>query len=52
MMRFEEQESAVARIRVYALCPDVVEEVAGELGRPVSPLRMYRFPVRPAAPQV
>ena len=51
VMRFEELEGAVARIRVYALCPDVVDEVASELGRPVSPLRMYRFPIRPARPQ-
>jgi len=43
-MRFEELEGHVSRIRVYALCPDVVAEIASELGRTVSPLRMYRFP--------
>ncbi len=46
VMRFEVSEGAVARIRVYALCPDVVEEVARELGRAVSPMGTYRFPFR------
>jgi RNA polymerase sigma-70 factor (ECF subfamily) len=46
VMRFEVLEERIARIRVYALCPDVVEEVATELGLPLSPLRMYRFPIR------
>ena len=46
VMRFEVVDERIARIRVYALCPDVIEEVATELRRPVSPLRMYRFPIR------
>jgi RNA polymerase sigma-70 factor (ECF subfamily) len=46
VMRFGIVDDAVARIRVYALCPDVVEEVANDLGRPLSPIRMYRFPFR------
>lgn len=44
VMRIETQEERVARIRVYALCPDVVLEVAQELGRPVAPSGLYRFP--------
>jgi RNA polymerase sigma-70 factor (ECF subfamily) len=47
VMRFEDEDERIARIRVYALCPDVVAEVAGELGRAVSPVQMYRFPLRP-----
>ncbi len=50
VMRVDELDGAISRIRVYALCPDVVEEVATELGRKVGPLRMYRFPIRPAVP--
>ena len=52
VMRFEDEGDRVARIRVYALCPDVVAEVAGELGRAVSPLQFYRFPMRPDFAQV
>ena len=46
VMRFEASGGKVAGIRVYALCPDVVAEVAEELGLKPSPLRMYRFPLR------
>ena len=47
VMRIEEREGAIARVRVYALCPDVIAEVASELGREASPVRFYRFPIRP-----
>ena len=46
VMRIDAAEDRIARILVYALCPDVVAEAAGELGRPVSPVQMYRFPFR------
>jgi hypothetical protein len=44
VMRIEASEDSIAQIRVYALCPDVVREVAEELGRTLSPLQLYRFP--------
>ena len=46
VMRFRTEEGRVRRIQVYALAPDVVGEVAEELGRVQSPVRFYRFPFR------
>ncbi len=50
VMRLEDLDGSIARIRVYALCPDVVKEVADELGLPLSPMQLYRLPFRPPAP--
>lgn len=47
VMRLDDVDGAISRVRVYALCPDVVAEVADELGLPLSPVRLYRFPFRP-----
>jgi RNA polymerase sigma-70 factor (ECF subfamily) len=43
VMRIEEKEALVQRIRVYALCPDTVAEVGAAFGHPVRTLG-YRFP--------
>jgi RNA polymerase sigma-70 factor (ECF subfamily) len=43
VMRLEEGDARVQRIRVYALCPDVVREVGAALGHPTRTLG-YRFP--------
>jgi hypothetical protein len=42
-MRIEAEEGSIRRIRVYALCPDVVREVGARLGHPTQTLG-YRFP--------
>ena len=47
LMRIEARDGAIALIRVYALCPDVIADVANELGRKASPVCFYRFPIRP-----
>jgi RNA polymerase sigma-70 factor (ECF subfamily) len=44
VMRCESDGECVTRIHVYALCPDVIHEVATELELPVSAGLMYRFP--------
>jgi RNA polymerase sigma-70 factor (ECF subfamily) len=44
VMRLETHEERVSRIRVYAMCPDAVREVATALGRPFASLGIYRFP--------
>lgn len=36
VMRFETEEGRIARIRVYAFCPDAVREVGAAKGMPVS----------------
>jgi RNA polymerase sigma-70 factor (ECF subfamily) len=43
VMRIEEQDAAVQRIRVYALCPDTVSELGAALGYSVRTFG-YRFP--------
>ena len=43
VMRIEEQDATVQRVRVYAFCPDTVAEVGAALGYPVRTLG-YRFP--------
>ena len=43
VMRLEEGDALVQRIRVYALCPDVVREIGAALGHPTRTLG-YRFP--------
>jgi RNA polymerase sigma-70 factor (ECF subfamily) len=45
VMRLETEDDRVSHIRVYAFCPDAVKEVAASLGRPTSPLGLYRFPI-------
>lgn len=44
VMRLETDDEHVARIRVYAMCPDTVREVAKELGRPAGTMGLYRLP--------
>jgi len=44
VMRAEEQDGHVQRLRVYALCPDVVREVGEALRRKLAPSWGYRFP--------
>ena len=44
VMRLQTAGDRVSRIHVYALCPDVVDEVARELDLPTGPWRLYRFP--------
>ncbi len=48
VMRIDEQDGAVQRIRVYALCPDTVAEVGATFGYPVRTLG-YRFPFNVSA---
>jgi RNA polymerase sigma-70 factor (ECF subfamily) len=43
VMRLETAEDRVARVRVYAFCPDAVREVAAALGRPALTRGLYRF---------
>jgi RNA polymerase sigma-70 factor (ECF subfamily) len=44
VMRIDGEDDRVRRIRVYALCPDVVREVGDHLGLPVQTLG-YHFPL-------
>jgi RNA polymerase sigma-70 factor (ECF subfamily) len=44
LMRFETDGDRIAHVRVYAMCPDAVREVAESLGRPVALLGLYHFP--------
>jgi RNA polymerase sigma-70 factor, ECF subfamily len=44
LMRFETDGDQIAHIRVYAMCPDAVREVAESLGRRVALLGFYHFP--------
>ena len=44
VMRIESEDQFVSRIRVYAMCPDTVREVAAALGRPCATLGWYRLP--------
>lgn len=48
VMRLEEQDGTVQRIRVYALCPDTVAEIGAAFGHTVRTLG-YRFPFNVAA---
>lgn len=43
VLRFEEQDGSIARIRGYAFCPEVIREVGAELGLKVR-TGLYRFP--------
>jgi len=43
VMRIEDEDDRIRRIRVYALCPDVVREVGACLDLPTQTMR-YRFP--------
>ncbi len=43
VMRLEDKDGAVQRVRVYALCPDTIAEVGAALGYSVRALG-YRFP--------
>lgn len=45
VVRFEEQDGRVARIRSYQFCPETVAEVAASLGVDAAKLP-YRFPAR------
>jgi RNA polymerase sigma-70 factor, ECF subfamily len=42
--RFEEQDGAIARIREYAYCPDVINEVAAELGVKAAARKYHQDP--------
>jgi RNA polymerase sigma-70 factor (ECF subfamily) len=44
VMRLETDDEHVARVRVYAMCPDTVREVAATLGRPYGGRGMYHLP--------
>jgi RNA polymerase sigma-70 factor (ECF subfamily) len=44
VMRFETEGEQISNIRVYAMCPDAVREVAESLGRPVALMGWYHFP--------
>jgi len=44
VMRLETDEQHVSRIRVYAMCPDSVREVAAAFGRPCGTMGFYRLP--------
>ena len=44
VMRFETDGEAIAHVRVYAMCPDAVREVAESLGRPLALMGWYHFP--------
>ena len=49
VLRFEEVEGRILRIRGYAFCPETMREVAAALGLPVR-TGLYRYPT--AAPGV
>jgi RNA polymerase sigma-70 factor, ECF subfamily len=49
VMRIETDDDHVALIRVYAMCPDTVREVAAALGRPYASMGWYRFPAELSA---
>jgi hypothetical protein len=52
VMRLDTVEDRVARIRVYAFCPDAVREIAAALDRPAATLGLCRFhPARLQLPQ-
>jgi RNA polymerase sigma-70 factor (ECF subfamily) len=44
VMRLEAGDGRVERVRVYAMCPDVVREVGEALGQKLAPPFGYRFP--------
>jgi RNA polymerase sigma-70 factor (ECF subfamily) len=44
VMRLETCDDRIARLRVYAMCPDTVREVAERLGRPCGSMPMYHLP--------
>jgi RNA polymerase sigma-70 factor (ECF subfamily) len=44
VMRLEERDGRVERVRVYAMCPDVVREVGEALNQKLAPPFGYRFP--------
>jgi RNA polymerase sigma-70 factor (ECF subfamily) len=44
VMRLETCDDRVARLRVYAACPDTVREVAERLGRPCATMGLYHWP--------
>lgn len=43
VMRFEEREGRIARIRSYGFCPDTIRALGEELGLPVY-TGLYRAP--------
>ena len=43
-MRLETCDDRIARLRVYAMCPDTVRDVAERLGRPCGSMGMYHLP--------
>src|SRR5262249_17377445 len=44
VMRLETEGEHVARLRVYAMCPDTVRDVAASLGRPYGGIPFYHLP--------
>ncbi len=44
VMRLETDEDRIARLRVYAMCPDTVREIAERLGRPYGSMGFYHLP--------
>jgi len=44
IVRFEEEDGRIARLRSYIFCPETLREVAGELGLATGPA-LYRFPL-------
>jgi RNA polymerase sigma-70 factor (ECF subfamily) len=49
VMRFEEVEGRVSRLRIYGFCPETMREVAQRLGTPVL-TGIYRPPVKRGGP--
>jgi RNA polymerase sigma-70 factor (ECF subfamily) len=43
VMRFDEQDGRIARLRGYAFCPETIQEIGAELGLRVR-TGLYRFP--------
>lgn len=43
VMRFDEQEGRIARLRGYAFCPQTIQEIGDALGLPVR-TGLYRYP--------
>jgi hypothetical protein len=43
IMRFDEREGRIARLRGYAFCPETMLEAGAELGLPVR-TGLYRYP--------
>jgi hypothetical protein len=43
VMRFDEQDGRIARLRGYAFCPQTIQEIGDELGLKVR-TGLYRYP--------